>query len=571
MISGISASPGIAFGKALLLNSNFYNNDIKKIKRSQIDNEIEKFYIGRKNSIEQIKNILKESKIKISNVEKEIFDSHVMIIEDIEFENKIIDSIKNKLITADNAVNIVMNQQINNIKKSSNIYLKERIIDIFDIKKRLISNILSTPLNFFKKVYEDSIIVSSNLTPSETIYLRLNKITGFITDLGNINSHTSIIARSLKIPAIVGIGDITKKVVNDDYLIVDAINNKIYINPAINLINKIKKIRRKYIFDNKKILKSYNNLPATTLDGHKIKFYANINTFNDFIDAKNNGADGIGLYRTEFLFMDRNSLPEEEEQFEIYKKIAELKYYKEVIIRTIDIGGDKRLSYINMPKEDNPFLGWRATRVYFSHKNILHTQLRAILRASIFGKLKIMYPMISTIEEIRALQKDLILIMSQLENEGIKFDKKIEVGIMVETPSAAIIASHLIQEVDFFSIGTNDLTQYTLAVDRGNKLVSYLYDALSPSILKLIKNVIDTSHRFNKWTSLCGELSNNLKAALLIIGMGIDKISMDSKFIPKIKKTIRKYNIFDLKELSDQALSLSTKDEIRKLLKEFFK
>ncbi|MFN6884023.1 phosphoenolpyruvate--protein phosphotransferase, partial [Proteus mirabilis] len=356
--------------------------------------------------------------------------------------------------------------------------------------------------------------------------------------LGGRTSHTSIMARSLEIPAIVGTSNATETIKKEDYLVLDAINNKIIINPSDEELEALKAIKEEYLHEKEELAK-LKDLPAITLDGHQVEVCANIGTVRDVAGAERNGAEGVGLYRTEFLFMDRDSLPTEEEQFQAYKAVAEAVGSPAVIIRTMDIGGDKDLPYMNLPKEENPFLGWRAIRICLDRKEILHPQLRAILRASAFGKLRIMFPMIISVEEIRALKAELEILKSQLREENKPFDESIEVGVMVETPAAAVMARHMAKEVDFFSIGTNDLTQYTLAVDRGNELISHLYNPMSPAVLNLIKQVIDASHAEGKWTGMCGELAGDERATMLLLGMGLDEFSMSAISIPRIKKIIR--------------------------------
>ena len=310
-------------------------------------------------------------------------------------------------------------------------------------------------------------------------------------------------------------------------------------------------------------------MPATTTDGHQVEVCSNIGTVKDMDGAHRNGAEGVGLYRSEFLFMDRDALPTEQEQFQAYKEVAEAMPDKPIIVRTMDIGGDKELPYMKFPKEMNPFLGWRAVRIFFDRKDIMHTQLRAILRASVFGKLRIMFPMIISVEEFRSLKAELEELKADLRAEGIPFDENIEVGIMVETPAAAVMARHLAKEADFFSIGTNDLTQYTLAVDRGNEMISRLYNPLSPAVLNLIKQVIDASHAEGKWTGMCGELAGDDRATVLLLGMGLDEFSMSAISIPRIKKIIRNTNFEDAKVLAEQALAQPTTDELMTLVNKF--
>ncbi len=421
-------------------------------------------------------------------------------------------------------------------------------------------------------IQEEAILVAYDLTPSETAQLNLDKVLGFITDIGGRTSHTSIMARSLELPAIVGTNNITSLVNNGDILILDAENNAIHINPEQETIEQFKALKEKVEAEKAELAK-LKDLPAQTLDGHHIEVAANIGTIRDVDGALRNGSEGIGLYRTEFLFMDRANLPTEQEQFDAYKEIVEAMEGKRVILRTMDIGGDKELPYMNFPKELNPFLGWRAVRIGLTaeYSHILKDQLRAVLRASAFGKLAVMFPMITSVEEIRTL-KDLIEeFKAELRAESIAFDENLEIGVMVETPSAAINARHLAKEVDFFSIGTNDLTQYTLAVDRGNEYIAHLYNPLAPSVLNVIKQVIDASHAEGKWTGMCGELAGDERAAALLLGMGLDEFSMSAISVPRIKKLVRNMNFSDAKVLADKALNCPTAQEIEQLVDDFYK
>ncbi|QJC31834.1 phosphoenolpyruvate-protein phosphotransferase PtsI [Enterobacteriaceae endosymbiont of Donacia tomentosa] len=570
MISGISASPGISFGKAFLLKVDNIIINNNKITDSEIDVEINKFLKGQKESIEQIEYI-KTHLLKQSNLKREsILEGYIILLQDEELTKEVIFLIKNNLLSADAAVHSVITSQIKTLKKLSDEYLKERIIDIKDIGDRLIKNILGLEIINLNEINKEVILIAKDLTPSETAQLNLKKILGFITDLGSRTSHTAIMARSLEIPAIVGTGNITSKVKTNDYIILDSINNTIYINPLQNVIKKEKIIYNKYVKEKNKLTK-LSNLPAVTKDDYKIKICANIGSLQELNNVQKNGADGIGLYRTEFLFMNRNTLPSEEEQFIAYKTVAQKMKGKSVIIRTMDIGGDKKISYMNLPKEENPFLGFRAIRVSMDRKDILHTQLKAILRASVFGKLHIMFPMIISIEEVLFLKNELIFLKKQLQNKKISFNNKIAIGIMVETPASAIIANHLAKEIDFFSIGTNDLTQYTLAVDRGNELISHLYNPMHPAIFYLIKKVIDASHAEGKWTGMCGELASDERLIPILLGMGLDEFSMSSISIPKIKNIIRKTKMQKAQELTNNVLLQPTIKDINNLISDYNK
>ena len=568
MISGILVSPGFAFGQALILKEDPILVSTKKIADDQIEKEIQRFIEGRNKSAEQL-SLIKEKAEKNLGAEKaEIFEGHIMLLEDEELEQEIVSLIKGDKKTADAAAYSVIEDQAQALEALEDEYLKERAADVRDIGKRLLKNILNIPIVDLSAIDKEVILVAADLTPSETAQLNLDKVLGFITDLGGRTSHTSIMARSLELPAIVGTSDATSKIKNGDYVILDGVNNEIYLNPSEADIDKLKTFKDEYLQEKEELVK-LKDLPAITLDGHQVEVCANIGTVRDIAGAERNGAEGVGLYRTEFLFMDRDSLPTEEEQFQAYKAVAEGMGSQAVIVRTMDIGGDKDLPYMNLPKEENPFLGWRAIRICLDRKEILHAQLRAILRASKFGKLRIMFPMVISVEEVRELKAELELLKSQLREESKAFDESIEVGVMVETPAAAVIAHHLAKEVDFFSIGTNDLTQYTLAVDRGNELISHLYNPMSPAVLNLIKQVIDASHAEGKWTGMCGELAGDERATLLLLGMGLDEFSMSAISIPRIKKLIRNANFSDTKALAEQALAQPTADELMKLVDTF--
>lgn len=568
MTSGISVSPGIAFGKALLLQEDEIVLDREKISSEQVAKEIAAFRAGRAKACEQLAVIKSKAVESLGEEKADIFAGHIMLLEDEELEQEIIILIKEQHITAGAAVDSVFQKQVKEQQELDNEYLRERAADTADLGKRLLRNILGLAIVDLGTISEEVILVATDLTPSETAQLDLNKVLGFVTDVGGCTSHTSIMARSLELPAIVGTGDISKKVKNDDYLILDAIKNRIYINPTTEVIALLTKQRNDYLSE-KNALAQGKNLPAMTLDGHQVEVVANIGTPRDIPMAERHGAEGIGLYRTEFLFMDRDNLPTEEEQFMAYKIVAEAFGSQPVIIRTMDIGGDKNLPYMRLSKEDNPFLGYRAIRICLDRREILRTQLRAILRASAFGKLRIMFPMIISVEEVRQLQTELTELKEQLQKERQLFDENIEVGIMVETPAAAVIADHLIREVDFFSIGTNDLTQYTLAVDRGNELISDLYKPMSPAVLRLIKQVIDVSHAAGKWTGMCGELAGDKCATLLLLGMGLDEFSMSAPSIPRIKQIIRNTRFADVKALAEKALAQATVSDVMKLINDF--
>ena len=568
MITGIPASPGIVFGKALVLKEEKIVLDTQKISEDQVEAEVARFYAGREAAVEQLNSIHQRALKSLGEEKAAIFEGHLMILEDEELEEEIIDYLRSNKVNASVAASKIIDQQVEMLFEIDDEYLKERAGDIRDIGNRLIKNILGMHIVDLGDITEESILVAYDLTPSETAQLNLEKVLGFITDIGGRTSHTSIMARSLELPAIVGTNDVTARVNTGDYLILDAVNNRVYVNPTQAEIDELKTLEAK-LAEEKAELAKLKDLPAVTLDGHKVDVVANIGTIRDCEGAHRNGAEGVGLYRTEFLFMDRDQLPSEEEQFIAYKEVVEAMEGRLVVLRTMDIGGDKELPYLNLPKEMNPFLGWRAIRIALDRREILRAQLRAVLRASAFGKLAVMFPMIISVEEIRELKSVLETLKAELRAEGKAFDENIQVGVMVETPSAAVNAKFLAKEVDFFSIGTNDLTQYTLAVDRGNELISHLYNPMSPSVLGLIKQVIDASHAEGKWTGMCGELAGDERATLLLLGMGLDEFSMSAISVPHIKKLVRHVSYQEAKALADEALQKPTAAEIEQLIQAF--
>ncbi|MEZ9302465.1 phosphoenolpyruvate-protein phosphotransferase PtsI [Vibrio breoganii] len=568
MISGILASPGIAFGKALLLQEDDIVLNTQKISADQVDAEVQRFYDARNKSAAQLE-IVKQKALETFGEEKEaIFEGHIMLLEDEELEDEILALIKGEKLTADHAIHSIIEEQAVALESLDDEYLKERATDIRDIGTRFVKNALGINIVSLSDIDEEVLLVAYDLTPSETAQINLDYVLGFACDIGGRTSHTSIMARSLELPAIVGTNDITKRVKNGDMLILDAMNNKIIINPTEAQLNEAKQVRDTFQAEKAELAK-LKDLPAITLDGHQVEVCGNIGTVKDCDGINRNGGEGVGLYRTEFLFMDRTALPTEDEQYQAYKEVAEAANGHSVIIRTMDIGGDKDLPYMDLPEEMNPFLGWRAIRISLDRREILRDQVRGILRASAHGKLRIMFPMIISVEEIRELKAALEEYKAELRSEGLAFDENIEIGVMVETPAAAAIAHHLAKEVSFFSIGTNDLTQYTLAVDRGNELISHLYNPLSPAVLTVIKQVIDASHKEGKWTGMCGELAGDERATLLLLGMGLDEFSMSGISIPAVKKVIRNANFAEVKAMAEEALQMPTAAEIEAHVEKF--
>lgn len=569
MITGIAASPGVVFGKALVLKEEPIVLNTQKISAEQVDAEKAKFFAGREKAAAQLTAIKEKARRTLGEEKEAIFEGHLMILEDEELEEEILGYLEEHLVTADVATSKIIDMQVAMLADIDDEYLKERAGDIRDIGNRLLRNILNMHIVDLGDIQEEAILIAYDLTPSETAQLNLDKVLGFITDIGGRTSHTSIMARSLELPAIVGTNNITSLVNTGDLIILDATNNQIHINPSNEQVEAFKAQQAKEQAEKAELAK-LKDLPAETLDEHRIEVVGNIGTIRDVEGVLRNGGEGVGLYRTEFLFMDRNHLPTEDEQFEAYKEVVEAMGGKLVVLRTMDIGGDKELPYLDLPKEMNPFLGWRAVRIGLDRREILDTQLRAVLRASAFGKLAVMFPMIISVEEIRELKGIVTTLKEQLRAEGKAFDENIQIGVMVETPSAAVNARHLAKEVDFFSIGTNDLTQYTLAVDRGNELIAHLYNPLTPSVLNLIKQVIDASHAEGKWTGMCGELAGDVRATALLLGMGLDEFSMSGISVPHVKKLVRNIKFADAKALADAALQQPTAADIEKLVDDFY-
>jgi len=565
--TGIAASKGIVLGKAYVYKKGKLSIDKDTIPPEKIATENEKLNEALKLTKEQLLSIRNKASLELDEDNAEIFDAHMMILEDPTFLEDIKELIEKERIGAAYAVEKIIHKFIVFFSSMENDYLKDRIADIKDVGERLIGNILGVAANSLPDLTEKVVIIAHDLTPSDTSSLDKTHILGFATNVGSKTSHTAIMARSLEIPAVLGLGDILDKVKNDDYVILDGIEGKITVNPDDDQVNMY--LEKLKVYNESRInLHKFINLPAVTLDGREVEVAANIGTPRELPAVIKNGGEGIGLYRTEFLYMDRTSLPDEEEQFLSYKEVVQGLNGKPVIIRTLDIGGDKNIPYLDLPEEINPFLGWRAIRICLDRPDIFRTQLRAILRASAFGKVRIMYPMISSVEEVIKANKILDEAKQELTREGIDYDKNIEVGIMVETPAAAITADILIEEVDFFSIGTNDLCQYVLAVDRMNERVSHLYLPFHPAILRLIKNIIDVSHKHGKFTGICGEMAGDPMASIILIGLGINELSMSPSSMLTIKKNIRNISYEQAKEIAEYSLTLSKAEEILNYVKE---
>lgn len=565
MIKGIAASPGIQIGRVYVLEHHNIVIDEKILSDTEILGEIERLNKALDTSKFQLTQIREDVEKEMGSDKAEIFGAHLMILDDPVLIDEIQSKIKADKITAENSVMQIVANYVAMFNTMEDEYLKERAADIKDVGERIVKNILGIPTES-RGTSEKAIIIAKDLTPSDTAQMDRGKVLAFATDMGGPTSHTAIMARSLEIPAVVGLVDISQQAKNGDEIIIDGNEGVVYINPQEVLLQEYERLKQEYA-EHRERLKQLKDLSGKTLDGVRtVELSANIGTPKDVVSALDNGAEGVGLYRTEFLYMDRETLPSEEEQYEAYREVAEKMAPRPIIIRTLDIGGDKKLPYLDMPEELNPFLGWRALRLCLDRPHILKTQLKAILMASSYGNIKIMYPMVSGLDEIRRANVILNESKQELKKEGISFDENLEVGIMVEIPSTAVIADMLIKEVDFFSIGTNDLIQYTLAVDRMNEHISHLYEPLHPAVLRLIKNVINASHKAGKWTGMCGEMAGDVSATAILLGMGLDEFSMSASSIPMVKKIIRSITYDEAKQIAEKALSMDNPEDIRNMV-----
>lgn len=560
LLQGIAGSNGIIAGEAYIYQENI-EIDKTSIEEAEINFELDKVEKAVFLTEQQIQKIREVATRDFGEEKAVIFDAHLLILNDPMLVPEIRETIEREKVQAGYAVQKSIEKLLEMFADIEDEYLKERVSDIKDVGSRLIRNILGVSNESIEDIGFDVVIVAHDLTPSDTATMDKKHIKGFATDIGGRTSHTAIMARSLGIPSVLGLGDATVKIKSGDYIILDGGEGKVIVDPDAEQIEKYE-VKAKQYKDELDSLVSNVRLPAITTDGRSIEISANIGSPFDIEASMSYGAEGVGLYRTEFLYMNRDTIPSEDEQFEAYKIAAEKFDNKPIIIRTLDIGGDKKLPYLEFPHEMNPFLGWRAIRICLERKDLFKTQLRAILRASAYGNVLIMYPMISGIEEVIEANQVLKEAKKELIAEGIPFNEDIKTGVMIEIPSAALTADIIINEVDFFSIGTNDLCQYTLAVDRMNEKISKLYQPFHPGVLRLIKSTIDASHRVGKFTGMCGEMAGDPAAALILLGMGLDEFSMSASAIPRIKKIIRSVSYERAKVIAEHVLTMRSSSEI---------
>ena len=566
-IKGIAASPGISIAKAFRLQ----DPDLTVI-QSRVSNpgeEIIRFEKAIDKSRKELKVIQDYATKELGEDKAEIFAAHLLILEDPELINPIKDKIANDRVNAEFALNEVAVMFVSMFENMENQYMKERAADIKDVTKRVLANLLGVSISNPSMISEEVIIIAEDLTPSDTAQLNRKYAKGFTTDIGGRTSHSAIMARSLEIPAVVGTKTVTSTIENGMKVIIDGLDGKVIVNPNEDEVKLYQKKKVAYEAQKAEWAKLVHEKTVTS-DDYEVELVANIGTPQDVQGVLDNGGEGVGLYRTEFLYMGRDTFPTEEEQFEAYKSVLERLGDKPVVVRTLDIGGDKELSYLNLPKEMNPFLGYRAIRLCLEMQDMFRTQLRALLRASIFGNLKIMFPMIATLDEFREAKSILIEEKEKLQKNDVKVSDHIEVGIMVEIPSTAVLADVFAKEVDFFSIGTNDLIQYTFAADRMNEQVSYLYQPYNPAILRLVKNVIDAAHNEGKWVGMCGEMAGDEIAIPILIGLGLDEFSMSATSILPARSQILKLNKEELKEAAKQVLAMGTAEEVKTYIEKHF-
>lgn len=562
MLKGIAASSGITIAKAFKFE--VPQVTIEK-KTSDPTVEVGKFQDALKASREDIEKIKEKASKKLSAEELEIFDAHLMVVDDPALSDEVISMIQNDQVNAEYALATVANNYISMFESLEDEYMRERAADIKDVTTRIKYHILGINVADLSDIDEEVVIVAHDLTPSDTAQLDKKYTKGFATEIGGRTSHSAIMARSLEIPAVVGVHGILSEVNHGDMLILDALKGEVLVNPDEETIKEYQTKAQQYAKEVAE-LKVLKDKPTITLDGHKVELVGNIGTPNDVDGVIANGGEGVGLYRTEFLYMNSNELPTEDEQFEAYKKVLSAMEGKQVVVRTLDIGGDKKLPYLPIDPEMNPFLGYRAIRLCLDRKDIFRTQLRALIRASAYGKLCIMFPMIATINEFKEAKALYEEEKANLIAEGVKVSDDIQVGMMVEIPAAAVLADQFAKYADFFSIGTNDLIQYSMAADRMSEKVSYLYQPFNPSILKLIKMTIDGAHSQGKWCGMCGEMAGEPDAMSVLMGLGLDEFSMSATSILKARKVATNISYAEMKEMANKALQCQRAEEVLELI-----
>ncbi|MFE5324009.1 phosphoenolpyruvate--protein phosphotransferase [Paenibacillus sp. NPDC056579] len=567
-LQGIAAASGFAMGPAFMLQERSGTVEKYNVAEDRVQAEASRLQEHVQLAIRQLEALIVQTRNNVGEEQAKIFESQILLLEDEEFTGAAVQSVLSERINAEAALEAASQMIISIFESMEDEHLRERAADIRDVTNRVMRLLRGEDGDPLSAISEPVVLFAHDLTPSDTAQLDRSKTAGFVTAIGGKTSHSAIMARSMGIPAVVGMGGAMTQVQAGDYIILDGAQGIVYVNPEPSVIEEYKAKQAKFE-SRRAALMRYMNQPTVTADGHSVELVANIGNPKDAHSAKELGAEGVGLYRTEFLYMGRNSFPSEEEQFQSYKVVAEV-FGKDqpVVIRTLDVGGDKELPYLELPKEANPFLGVRAIRLCLEETELFKTQLRAIVKASAFGNIKLMYPMIATLNELRQANGLLAEVKAELDREGIPYNREMEVGIMIEVPGAALIADQLAKEVDFFSIGTNDLVQYVMAADRMNERLSYLAEPFQPAVLRLIYQVIQAAHREGKWVGMCGEMAGNLTAVPILLGMGLDEFSMSASSVLPARALLHKLNRADMEQLAEHVLQLASAEDIKSYVEE---
>ena len=559
VLRGIPASPGIGIGKAFVLKEEALSYVFRALSKDEVKKEIQRF----RQAVAKTRLEIDQTREKVLKVlgksHTSLTDAHLLILEDALFTKDIEKKISQELMNAEAALVAVLDQIGRTFDKLGDEYFRQRKDDVMDVGKRVMRHLLGREEGELTQLAERSVVVSHDLGPSDTLAMRDDLVEGFATNIGGRTSHTAILAQGLEIPAVVGLKEVTNHVQPGDLIIVDGNEGMVIINPVLATLENYRKVREIQLAEMRD-LEKFKDLPAQTVDGKRVELAANIESHEEIRTALSHGSEGIGLYRTEFMYLNRKELPDEEEQYQNYSAVARQILPYSVIIRTMDLGGDKLspLGVTGLTPEQNPFLGLRGIRLCLRFPDIFKTQLRAILRASVEGKIRVMYPMITSLDELRQANKILTEVKEELKGKNIPFDPRMETGIMIETPSAAVISDWLAREVDFLSIGTNDLIQYTLAVDRVNENVAHLYNPLHMGVLRLIRMVIESGHKAGKWVGMCGEMAGNPSFTRILLGMGLDEFSVPAAAVPRIKRLIREMSLEEAKKVVERIFSQTT-------------
>jgi len=564
-LRGVPAAPGIAIGKAYRFDHEEPLVPRRPITAKQVPEEVRRFRRALELTRDQLQQLQERVGREIGAKQAEIFQAHLLVLEDEVFLEKVLSAIKREKVGVEFLVMEVVKQYLQALAKIDDEYLRERMSDIRDVGRRLLRNLLGIEHTTLRQLPEPVIVVAHDISPSDTASMHGGHVLGFVTDVGGRTSHTAIMAKSLEIPAVVGLEMAMSQIATGDTVIIDGFHGAVFIKPDQATIRRYQRAQVR-VREQGRSLNKLRDLPAETVDGHRVTLAANIELADEVASVVSHGAEGVGLYRTEFFYMNRPDLPSEEEHYLAYKKVIEKTGGHPVVIRTLDLGGDKFLSQLEVPREMNPYLGWRAIRFCLARPDIFKTQLRAALRASIHGKMKLMYPMISGLEELQQANQCLDEVKQQLRRKRVPFDEQVEVGAMIEVPSAALSCDLLAPEVQFFSIGTNDLIQYTLAVDRANEKIAYLYEPTHPAVLRMIKQIIETGHQAGIWVGMCGEMAGEPAFALLLLGLGLDEFSVPPALVPEVKRLVRSVTLEQARVIAEQVLGLRTGREIERFL-----